>query len=33
VLHQGRVLTEGHKDQVSVDPNVQQIYLGAPGTS
>ena len=30
VLHQGRVLTEGHKDQVSADPNVQQIYLGTP---
>jgi branched-chain amino acid transport system ATP-binding protein len=31
VLHQGRVLTEGHKDQISADPKVQQIYLGAPG--
>jgi branched-chain amino acid transport system ATP-binding protein len=31
VLHQGRVLTEGHKDEVSADPGVQQIYLGAPG--
>ena len=30
VLYQGRVLTQGHKDQVSADPGVQQIYLGAP---
>ena len=30
VLHQGRVLTEGNKDQVSADPSVQQIYLGTP---
>jgi branched-chain amino acid transport system ATP-binding protein len=28
VLHQGRVLTGGLKDQVSADPAVQQIYLG-----
>ncbi len=28
VLHQGRVLTEGHKDEVSADRGVQQIYLG-----
>ena len=28
VLHQGRVLTEGRKDEVSADPGVQQIYLG-----
>jgi len=28
VLHQGRVLTEGHKDQVSVNRGVQEIYLG-----
>jgi branched-chain amino acid transport system ATP-binding protein len=28
VLHQGRVLTEGLRDQVSADPAVQQIYLG-----
>ncbi len=28
VLHQGRVLTEGHKDEVSANPDVQQIYLG-----
>jgi len=28
VLHQGRVLTEGHKDEVSANPGVQQIYLG-----
>jgi ABC-type uncharacterized transport system ATPase subunit len=30
VLHQGRVLTEGTKDAVAADPNVQQIYLGTP---
>ena len=30
VLNQGRVLTEGHKDQVSADPRVQEIYLGTP---
>jgi branched-chain amino acid transport system ATP-binding protein len=30
VLHQGRVLTEGHKDHVSADPRVQEIYLGTP---
>jgi branched-chain amino acid transport system ATP-binding protein len=29
VLHQGRVLTEGHKDEVSANGTVQQIYLGA----
>ena len=28
VLHQGRVLTEGHKDEVSANGEVQQIYLG-----
>ena len=28
VLHQGRVLTEGHKDEVSANREVQQIYLG-----
>jgi branched-chain amino acid transport system ATP-binding protein len=28
VLHQGRVLTEGHKDEVSANGTVQQIYLG-----
>ena len=28
VLHQGRVLTEGHKDEVSANRGVQQIYLG-----
>jgi branched-chain amino acid transport system ATP-binding protein len=28
VLHQGRVLTEGHKDEVSANADVQQIYLG-----
>ena len=30
VLHQGRVLTEGLKDEVSANPKVQQIYLGTP---
>ena len=29
VLYQGRVLTEGHKDEVSADRTVQDIYLGA----
>jgi len=28
VLDQGRVLTEGHKDEVSANRRVQQIYLG-----
>jgi branched-chain amino acid transport system ATP-binding protein len=28
VLHQGRVLTEGTREQVSATPAVQQIYLG-----
>ena len=28
VLFQGRVLTEGHKDEVSANREVQQIYLG-----
>jgi len=28
VLHQGRVLTEGLRDEVSANPAVQQIYLG-----
>ena len=28
--YQGRVLTEGHKDEISADRNVQQIYLGVP---
>ena len=28
VLHQGRVLTEGCRDDVSADRGVQQIYLG-----
>ena len=28
VLHQGRVLTEGHKDEVSANRGVQEIYLG-----
>jgi branched-chain amino acid transport system ATP-binding protein len=29
VLYQGRVLTEGHKDEIAADKNVQEIYLGA----
>ena len=28
VLVQGRVLTEGHKDEVRANRTVQQIYLG-----
>ena len=28
VLHQGRLLTEGHRDEVSANRGVQQIYLG-----
>lgn len=28
VLYQGRVLTEGRKDEVSANPAVQEIYLG-----
>ena len=28
VLHQGRVLVAGHRDEVSANPVVQQIYLG-----
>ncbi len=28
VLHQGRVLLEGHKDEVRTNPIVQEIYLG-----
>jgi len=37
VLHHGRVLTEGSRDEVSANPAVQQIYLGThvdgdPGT-
>jgi branched-chain amino acid transport system ATP-binding protein len=28
VLHQGRVLVDGHRDEVSANPVVQQIYLG-----
>jgi branched-chain amino acid transport system ATP-binding protein len=31
VLHQGRVLTEGSRDEVSANPAVQQIYLGTQG--
>ncbi|HSP32501.1 MAG TPA: ATP-binding cassette domain-containing protein, partial [Halomonas sp.] len=29
VLHQGSVLAEGTMDQVSSDPNVIEVYLGA----
>jgi branched-chain amino acid transport system ATP-binding protein len=32
VLYNGRVLTEGHKDEISADQQVQQIYLGVAGT-
>jgi branched-chain amino acid transport system ATP-binding protein len=28
VLHQGRVLTAGHRDEVSANRTVQEIYLG-----
>jgi branched-chain amino acid transport system ATP-binding protein len=28
VLHHGRVLTEGHRDEVSANSDVQKIYLG-----
>ncbi|TDD51316.1 urea ABC transporter ATP-binding protein UrtD [Nonomuraea terrae] len=28
VLHEGRVLVEGSVDEVSVDPRVQEVYLG-----
>ena len=28
VLAQGRVLTEGHRDAIAANPEVQQIYLG-----
>jgi branched-chain amino acid transport system ATP-binding protein len=31
VLDQGRVLFEGHRDEVSANASVRQIYLGAPG--
>ena len=31
VLHQGRVLVDGPKDQVSADRSVQRIYLGEGG--
>jgi branched-chain amino acid transport system ATP-binding protein len=30
VLDKGRVLFEGHKDEVSANASVQQVYLGAP---
>jgi branched-chain amino acid transport system ATP-binding protein len=29
VLHQGRVLAEGHRDEVSANRGVQEIYLGS----
>ena len=28
VLAQGRVLTQGHRDEIAANPDVQQIYLG-----
>ena len=31
VLHQGRVLIEGPKDEVNANRDVQQIYLGVGG--
>jgi branched-chain amino acid transport system ATP-binding protein len=31
VLAQGRVLTEGHRDEISANRDVQQIYLGVAG--
>ena len=31
VLDQGRVLFAGHRDEVSANASVRQIYLGAPG--
>jgi branched-chain amino acid transport system ATP-binding protein len=32
VLHLGRVLADGPRDQVREDPRVQEIYLGQPAT-
>jgi branched-chain amino acid transport system ATP-binding protein len=29
VLHQGRVLAQGHRDEVSANPAVQDVYLGS----
>jgi ABC-type uncharacterized transport system ATPase subunit len=29
VLHQGKVLAEGNKDELKNNPAVQEIYLGA----
>ena len=29
VLHQGRVLADGPKDQIAADAAVREIYLGA----
>jgi branched-chain amino acid transport system ATP-binding protein len=29
VLHQGRVLVQGHRDEVSANPVVQDVYLGS----
>jgi ABC-type uncharacterized transport system ATPase subunit len=31
VLDQGRVLFEGHRDEVSANASVQHVYLGVPG--
>ena len=31
VLHQGRVLADGSRDEVSANDLVQQAYLGAVG--
>jgi branched-chain amino acid transport system ATP-binding protein len=31
VLDQGRVLFEGHRDEVSANASVRQVYLGPPG--
>ena len=31
VLHQGRVLAGGRRDEVSANRSVQQIYLGEDG--
>jgi ABC-type branched-subunit amino acid transport system ATPase component len=28
VLARGRVIAEGHRDEISANPDVQEIYLG-----